>query len=72
MNTNGIEALISKLLGDASLRDGLFANPKAALEGVGYEATPDLIDAIVNLNRDDLLTLAQGFEAGRASDRVAA
>lgn len=72
MNTNGIEALISKLLGDASLRDRFFDNPQAVLEGVGCEATPDLVNAVANLNREDLLAMAQGFESGRASDKIAA
>ncbi|TAN49379.1 MAG: hypothetical protein EPN21_12290 [Methylococcaceae bacterium] len=72
MSTTSIDDLIQKVLSDASLRDRLLADPKGVLEEAGCEATPDLVDTISKIDPEDLVALVRGFEAGRASDKIAA
>lgn len=63
-----VEDLIGHALSDKSFRDRLLASPEATLDAEGYEATPELIQAIKSANLDDL----SAFEQQNTVDRKAA
>ncbi|HMY20524.1 MAG TPA: Franean1_4349 family RiPP [Polyangium sp.] len=62
-----VEDLIGHALSDKAFRDRLLASPEATLEAEGYEATPEVIQAIKSANVADLAS----FE-NNAADRKAA
>lgn len=62
-----VEDLIGHAMSDKSFRDRLFASPEATLAAEGYDATPEVVQAIKSANLDDL----SKFESSTA-DRKAA
>jgi hypothetical protein len=63
-----VEDLIGHALSDKSFRDRLLASPEATLSAEGYEATPEVIQAIKSANLDDL----SAFESNTADRKAAA
>lgn len=63
-----VEDLIGHALSDKSFMDRLLASPEATLEAEGYEATPEVIQAIKTAKVEDL----EAFEKNVAHREAAA
>ncbi|HVK66606.1 MAG TPA: Franean1_4349 family RiPP [Polyangium sp.] len=66
-----IDELIGRTLMDKDFRARLFANPDATLAAEGYEATPELLNAIKSANPDEVQAVAKGMEEQLANRKAA-
>lgn len=67
-NKKSVEDLIGHALSDKSFRDRLLASPEETLAAEGYEASPEVIQAIKSASPDDL----SAFERNTADRKAAA
>lgn len=71
MKKKSMEELIGQALTDKAFRERLLKSPQETLEAEGYEATPEVIEAIKATNPDDVNNVAQGFENQLAERKAA-
>ncbi|UQA58899.1 Franean1_4349 family RiPP [Polyangium aurulentum] len=71
MAKKSVEELIGRALTDKAFRDRLLASPEATLSSEGYEATPDIVEAIKSANPDEVNAVAQGLESQLANRKAA-
>lgn len=64
-----VDDLIGRTMNDIDFAKRLIDAPKETLEAEGYEATPEVIEAITSANRDEFLGLVRFWdtEARRAA-----
>lgn len=63
-----VEDLIGHAMADSSFRNRLLRSPEATLEAEGYEATPELLEAIRSTSQDDINA---ALESGMGNRRAA-
>ena len=71
MSKKSIDELIGQVLTNIAFREKLLANPEATLAEAGYEATPEVLEAIKKVNPEDLNAMAKDFES-KFTERKAA
>ncbi|MDC3961297.1 Franean1_4349 family RiPP [Polyangium jinanense] len=71
MSKKSVEELIGRALTDVEFRKKLLAAPEATLTAEGYEAVPEVIEAIKNANPDEVNAMAQGLESQMANRKAA-
>jgi|GEM_PF-5967485 hypothetical protein len=71
MAKKSVEELIGRALTDRAFRDRLLTAPEATLDAEGYEATPDMIQAIKSADPEELKQVASGFESQLANRKAA-
>jgi hypothetical protein len=62
MAKKSIEELIGRALTDKEFRDRLLQSPEATLNAEGYEATPEVVEAIKSANPEEIHAVAKGVE----------
>lgn len=60
----GFEYLASKAIFDPAFVEALLEDPTQALESIGIEPTPELLDAIEKVDVDSIMAVAEAFETG--------
>jgi hypothetical protein len=60
----GFEYLASKALFDPAFMQALMQNPSQALESIGIEPTPELLDALEKVDVSSLIAVAEAFKTG--------
>jgi hypothetical protein len=60
----GFEYLASKALFDPAFTQALFQNPAQALQSIGIEPTPELLDAIEKVDVASIQAVAEAFKTG--------
>ncbi len=60
----GFEYLASKAIFDPDFAQALVQDPAQALESIGIEPTPELLDAIKKVDVESILAVAEAFETG--------
>ncbi len=60
----GFEYLAGKALFDPAFAQELLQDPARALESIGIEPTPELIEALQKVDVDSIVEVAQAFETG--------
>ena len=60
----GFEYLAGKVLFDPEFAQALMQDPAQALESIGIEPTPELLDALENVDVSSLMAVAEAFETG--------
>ena len=56
-----IQALVNKILSDEAFRKALLSNPEATLRQAGIDPTPEMLDALKDIDEDSLQALAENF-----------
>ncbi len=56
-----IQDLVNRVLTDEKFRRELVANPEAALRKAGVEPTPEMLDALKDVDEESLQALANNF-----------
>lgn len=60
----GFEYLANKALFDPAFLGALMQNPSQALESIGIEPTPELLDALSKVDVNSLIAVAEAFKTG--------
>jgi len=60
----GFEYLASKVLFDPAFAQALLQDPSPALESIGIEPTPELLDALKKVDVDSIMAVAEAFRTG--------
>jgi hypothetical protein len=60
----GFEYLASKALFDPAFVQALFQDPAQALESIGIEPTPELLDALKKVDVASIQAVAEAFQTG--------
>lgn len=71
MSKKSVEELIGRTLTDSAFRDRLLASPEKTLAEEGYDASPEVIEAIKSANPDDVKAMARGMEDQLAQRKAA-
>ena len=56
-----IQALVNRILSDEAFRKALLTNPEATLKQAGIEPTPEMLDALGDIDEESLQALAENF-----------
>ena len=60
----GFEYLAGKALFDPAFAQALLQDPAQALESIGIEPTPELLEALRNVDVDSIMAVAEAFDTG--------
>jgi hypothetical protein len=60
----GFEYLVMRALFDQAFAQALLQDPAQALESIGIEPTPELLDALENVDVASLEAVAEAFRTG--------
>ena len=67
MNKSELQTLVNKVMADASFAKALEEKPTEALDSVGIQPTPELLDALKGVDAQSIQQLASTFNDDQAA-----